>query len=170
MHWLKPSPTSHVSERSRTLLGVLGVGGGDFGAKDVEPAAVAASVDGFTVHKGMDGLVAAGGMLLGIVKKDCNVGVNGNRAEIGERVAGDHAGVHGLALLGDEGGFIRNAVGAEENGIVSHSAGGAFGLLVFPCLPKFALDCNKLRSELIGRGGDLLARDCVMGSCFRGWS
>lgn len=71
----------------RLGLSFRGVGGGDFGAEDVEPAAVAAGVNGFAVHEGRDGLVAASGVLFGVVEKDGGVGVDGDGAEIRERVA-----------------------------------------------------------------------------------
>ncbi|HLJ17509.1 MAG TPA: hypothetical protein VKV15_23635 [Bryobacteraceae bacterium] len=55
------------------LLGVSVVGGGDFGAQQVYPAAIAEGVDGFAMHERMHGLAAADGVLLGVVEKcDCS--------------------------------------------------------------------------------------------------
>lgn len=77
------------------------IGGGNFRAKKIEPAAITASVDRFAVHKGLNGGAAADGMLLGVVKKNGGIGVNRNDAEIRESVALDLAGGDGLALLLD---------------------------------------------------------------------
>lgn len=63
-----------------------GVGDWDFRTADVE-----------RMHR----LVATDGVLLGVVEKDGGVGVNGDDAGIGERVACDLAGFYGVALLGN---------------------------------------------------------------------
>ena len=113
------------------------VGGGDFGAQQVDPAAVAEGVDGFAVHEGLNGLAAADGVLLGVVKKDGGVGVNRNHAGIRERVACHLAGVDGVALLTDGFGFARGAVETKEDRVVGHGGGEAVGLLVLPGFPEF---------------------------------
>lgn len=59
-----------------SFTGIAGVvGGGDFGAQQVYPTAVAEGVDGFAVHEGLHGLAAADSVLLGVVEKDGGVGV-----------------------------------------------------------------------------------------------
>lgn len=126
---------------------VLVVGGGDFGAQEVYPAAVAEGADGFAVHEGLDGLAAADSVLLGVVEKDGGVGVNGDDAGICERIDCDLAGVDGVALLVDGFGFAGGAVKAEEDGVVGHGGGKAVGLLVLPGFPEFPFGSEEIGGE-----------------------
>ena len=135
---------------------VLVVGGGDFGAQEVYPAALAEEEDGFAVHEGLDGLAATDGVLFGVVEKDGGVGVNGNDAGICERVACDLAGVDGVALLGDGFGFAGGAVKAEEDGIVGHGGGETVGLLVLPGLPEFPFGGEEIGGQSVVRGAHKL--------------
>jgi hypothetical protein len=137
-------------------LMVLVVGGGDFGAQQVYPAAITEGVDGFAVHERLDGLAPADGVLLGVVEKDGGIGVNGNHAGICERVACHLAGFDGVALLVDRFGFAGGAVKAEEDGGVGHGGGEAIRLLVLPGLPEFPFGGKEIGSQFVSRGAHKL--------------
>lgn len=146
------------SVTGKCLLWLLGIHGGDFGAEDVEPAAMATGVDGFAVHEGMDRLVAAGGALLSVIEKNGGVGVDADGAKVRERVAFHDAGFDGVALLGEKFRFSGDAVSTEKDGIIGHGVCKAVGLFVFPGFPEFFFGGGERCREFVAGRGDGLRR------------